>query len=102
MSSSKGMAAVTTRVFAGIMLIHIKLLSLPLSPPSLSPLSLPPSLSLSPSLPLSLSLSLSLSLFLLLLKSIWIVNIYIWRNIPWLLWQSLSETAELPWAGNVF
>lgn len=59
MSSSKGMAAVTTRVFAGIMLIPIKLLSLPLSPP----LSLPP---LSP----ALSLPLSLSLFLLLLKSI--------------------------------
>ena len=96
MSSSKGMAAVTTRVFAGIMLIPIKLLSLPLSPPlslppSLSPLSLPP-----------LSPPLSLSLFLLLLKSIWIVNIYIWSNIPWLLWQSLSETAELPWAGNMF
>ena len=70
MSSSKGMAAVTTRVFAGIMLIPIKLLSLPLSPPLSLPLSLPPSLSLSPplSLPLSpplsppLSLSLSISL----------------------------------------
>ena len=57
MSSSKGMAAVTTRVFAGIMLIPIKLLSLPLSPPlSLPPLS-PPSLSppLSPSLSLYFS-----------------------------------------------
>ena len=83
MSSSKGMAAVTTRVFAGIMLIPIKLLSLPLSPPPppppplpppppppppppLSPPSLFPSLSpplslppLSP--PLSLSLSISLT-----------------------------------------